>query len=163
MSQISILIVEDEPEVRDAVERDLAPFASTFRIETAEDVEDARQVMADCDDDGDVVGLILCDHVLPGTNGVDFLIEINEQEATEPVRKVLITGQAGLEDTIRAVNDAGLDHYIAKPWSAEDLHQVVRDELTEYVINRELDVMPYVEILDGKRLLETYRTRAADK
>ncbi len=48
---------------------------------------------------------------------MDFLVELNGDPATRPIRKVLITGQAGLEDTIRAVNEADLDHYIAKPWT----------------------------------------------
>ena len=44
-----------------------------------------------------------------------------------------MTGQAGLEDTVRAVNEANLDHYIAKPWDAEALQAIVREQLTEYV------------------------------
>ena len=39
--KLAIVVVEDEPEVRDAVLGDLAPFADTVRIEPAEDVDDA--------------------------------------------------------------------------------------------------------------------------
>jgi two-component system chemotaxis response regulator CheY len=154
VSDIAILVVEDEPEVRDAVERDLAPFSAHFRIEMAEDVDDARAVVEELAADGIPVGLILCDHLLPGTLGTDFLIELHGEAATRRTRKVLLTGQAGLEDTVRAINEADLDHYIAKPWTPEQLHATVRHQLTEFVLGGEDDPLAYVTVLDGSRLIE---------
>lgn len=161
MNQVVILCVEDEPEVRDALVRDLAPFSEALRIEAAEDVEDARGVVAECGRDGDRLGLVLCDHVLPGAAGVDFLVELNAAPETAPARKVLVTGQAGLEDTIKAVNEASLDHYLAKPWSVDDLRTVVRRLLTDFAIEQVEDLLPLVQVLDGERLLEALRERAA--
>lgn len=159
MSGIAIVVVEDEREVRDAVVRDLAPFAGFFRVEVAEDVADAKALLAELAADDVAPGLILCDHLLPGTLGVDFLIELQSDPSARLTRKVLLTGQAGLEDTVRAVNEASLDHYVAKPWRLEDLHQVVRTQLTEYVLSSDVDLLPYVPILDGPRLLEAASTR----
>jgi two-component system chemotaxis response regulator CheY len=163
MNQIVILCVEDEPEVRDAILRDLQPFAEHFRLESAEDVADAHDVTTECEKDGDHVGLVLCDHVLPGRKGVDYLVELNGQPETHAIRKVLMTGQAGLEDTIKAINDGGLDHYIAKPWTVEDLHKVVREQLTEYVLETEDNLLPYVDSLDGATLLEAISHRSSDR
>jgi two-component system chemotaxis response regulator CheY len=163
MNRIAILVIEDEPEVREAIARDLDDFADHFPVELAEDVKDARAVMDELRTGGDRVGLALCDHLLPGERGVDFLVELNESPDTRPVRKVLITGQAGLEDTIRAVNEADLDHYIAKPWTVDDLHTVVRDQLTDYVIESEDDLLPFVSILDGPRLMEAIADRGFDR
>jgi len=154
MNRIVILCVEDEAEVRAAVLRDLTPFKPLMRIEAAEDVADARLVLQECDKEQDEVGLILCDHLLPGTRGVDFLVELQKDPRYAPTRKVLITGQAGQEDTIRAVNEAGLNHYIAKPWKVEDLQAVVRKQLTDYVIQTRDDLIPFIASLDGKRLLD---------
>ncbi len=86
--------------------------------------------------------------------GTDFLIELHDRPETAPARKILLTGQAGHEDTIRAINEADLDHYISKPWTEEELHSVVREQLTEYVLKNVENVLPYVAILDGARLLE---------
>lgn len=163
MNRIAILVIEDEPEVREAVSRDLEDFADHFLIELAEDVEDARTVMAELESNGDRVGLALCDHLLPGERGVEYLVELNGNAATRAIRKVLITGQAGLEDTIRAVNDADLDHYIAKPWNVENLHEVVRKLLTDYVIENEDDLLPFVSVLDGARLMATIADRGFDR
>lgn len=163
MNRIAILVIEDEPEVREAVARDLDTFSDHFQIELAEDVEDARTVMAELRSGGDRVGLALCDHLLPGERGVDYLVELNQSPNTRAIRKVLITGQAGLEDTIRAVNEADLDHYIAKPWTVENLHSVVKDQLTDYVIENENDLLPYVSVLDGARLMATIADRGFDR
>ncbi len=163
MSPLLILCVEDEPEVRDALARDLEPYQPLFRVEMTEDVPDAKDVLAESRHRGERLALILCDHLLPGENGVEFLIELNHDSDTEHARKVLVTGQAGLEDTIRAVNEADLDHYIAKPWTPEELHAAVREQLTEYVIEQEENLLPYVSLLDGQRIMDVLRDRGSDK
>ena len=163
MTELAILIVEDEPEVRDALIRDVAPFEGQFRIEAAEDVDDAHAALQSLAESGQKVALVLCDHMLPGVHGVDFLIELNEDKKTSPARKVLVTGQAGLEDTIRAVNDADLDHYIAKPWEEADLQDIVREQLTEYVARWVDDLLPYVPVLNGAKLMGVIAARGYDR
>jgi DNA-binding response OmpR family regulator len=157
--RLAVLVLEDEPEVREALVRDLRSVAEHVRVEGADDVEDARQVLAELRDDGDVLALVLADHRLPGTSGVDFLVELESEEATAPVRKVLVTGQAGLEDTIRAVNEAGLDHYVAKPWRADELVALVREQLTKFVLATGLDPLPHLRVLDAARVLPLLRDR----
>ncbi len=153
MNRIAILTLEDEPEVRQAIMRDLEPFARSFRLEGAEDAEDAREVLGAIEQDGDLAGLILCDHRLPGTTGVDFLAQLERAEEHRPIRKVLVTGQADHEDTIRAINAGGIHHYLPKPWQPEQLHAIVREQLTEFVLASDVDPMPYVAVLDGARLM----------
>lgn len=159
MSAIVILCLEDESEVREAIVRDLEPFASTFPIEATEDAHEARQVVEECLAEGKKIGLALCDHLLPGESGVDFLVSLGKRQETASTRKVLVTGQAGLEDTIKAVNEAGLDHYIAKPWRVDEFRDVVRRQLVEYVLQEEMDLLPYIQVLEDERLLEAMRER----
>ena len=160
--KLAIVILEDEREVRDAVERDLVGLLPTGRIEPAEDVEDAREVIAEILDDGDLLALALCDHRLPGTTGVDFLIELAQDEDTVDTRKVLVTGQADLADTVRAVNDASLDHYIAKPWDHDELLDVVTEQLTDYVEATGINPIPHMRVLDQVRAVELIRDYRAD-
>lgn len=156
---LTLLCVDDEPVVLDAVVRDLAPFEDAFRIETALSAADARDIVAGLADRDQQLALVLCDHLMPGVTGTDFLIALNADPATKPARKLLLTAQAGHEDTIRALNQGGLDHYIAKPWQPDALRSVIRDQLTDYVIERRLDPMPYLSILDTGRLAEALRQR----
>lgn len=155
--KLSILVLEDEPEVRAALERDLLVLTPTIRIEPAEDVEDAWEAIDEILNDGDLLAVALCDHRLPGTTGVDFMIQMAHNEDVGDTRKVLVTGQADLEDTVRAVNDAHLDHYIAKPWNPAELVEVVKEQLTDYVIKKGLNPLPYLKVLDMKRALDAVR------
>ena len=157
MSQYILLIIEDERSLLDALVRDLELFAERFRIEPAENVDDARKVVQDHLAKGDEIALVLADHLMPGTNGVDYLVELNHDPRTQPTRKVLVTAQAGLSDTIKAVNEADLHHYIAKPWTRQQLHDVVRKQLTDYVIARGIDPLPFVQVLDRQRLMQAVR------
>jgi two-component system, OmpR family, phosphate regulon response regulator PhoB len=159
MKNIVILCIEDEPEVREAVLRDLRPFEKHFRIEAAGDVTDAAAILGEVANDGDVPGVLVCDHRLPGESGVDFLSKIAGLPQYRGVRKILLTGQAGQQDTIRAINEAGLDHYLAKPWDPQDLVNSVRHELTAFVVSQDIDPMPYLAILEPEPLLEKIRQR----
>lgn len=156
-SNIYILVVEDESEVMDSIVRDIEEFEEKFPIETASTAEEARQVIEDLQKSENEIGLLLCDHLLPGEDGVDLLVDLNSQERYAGSKKVLITGQAGLEDTVKAVNEANLDHYIAKPWKPEELKQVVREVLTSYVIEQEKEVLPFMTLLDSERLAGNIR------
>lgn len=156
---LAILILEDEAEVRAAVERDLLLFAEHIRVEVASDVEEAWEVIDELTEDGDVLALALCDHRMPGTTGVEFLVQMIDDDRTAATRKVLVTGQAQLHDTVRAVNEANLDHYIAKPWDVDELHQVVRAMLTDYVEDMDIDPLPYLDVLDATRAMDLVRRR----
>jgi response regulator RpfG family c-di-GMP phosphodiesterase len=157
--KLAVLVLEDEPAVREALVRDLAPLAEVVRVEAAEDVADARAVLTELAADGDVLALVLADHRLPGTTGVDFLVELHDDPATAETRKVLVTGQADLDDTVRAVNRASLDRYLAKPWTPDELVTVTREELTAYVLATGVDPLPHLRALDAAAVLPRLRSR----
>jgi two-component system, OmpR family, phosphate regulon response regulator PhoB len=157
--RLALLVLEDEPEVRSALLRDLAPLDPPIRIEPAEDADDARAVLRELAADRDVLGLVLADHRLPGTSGVDLLVELHDDPEHRTCRKVLVTGQADQQDTIRAVNEAGLDHYVTKPWDAEELLTLVRGELTSFVLAEGIDPLPHLRALDAARVMPALRDR----
>ncbi len=157
--QLTVLSLEDEPPVRDALARDLRPFGDHIRIEVAQDVPDAWQAIDEIDGDGDRLAVVLADHRLPGTSGVDFLVQLRTDARTVASRTVLVTGQADQQDTIRAINVAGLDHYIAKPWNPDDLRAVVREQLTDYVLEHRIDPLPHLQALDAARVMPLLRER----
>lgn len=158
--RLGILVLEDEPGVREALEADLASFADVARVEPAEDVPDAHAVVDEIAADGDVLALVLADHRLPGRSGTDFLVELVASGAHPHVRTVLVTGQADHADTIRAVNDGGLDHYFAKPWDPDDMRAQVRHQLTEFVLRSGLDPVPHLRVLETERALAAIRERS---
>lgn len=156
--KIYILIVEDEPEVLDSIVRDITEFEEHFEVEMADTAEEAEEIISEITEGENLIGLILCDHVLPGKNGVELLIEMQQNEKTKPTKKVLITGQAGLEETVKAVNEADLKHYIAKPWEKSELVKITRNLLTDFVIKQVKDPLPYMQILDMEKIADHLRT-----
>lgn len=159
MSDIYIICVEDEPQVLDVVIRDLAKLEDIFPIEVANSADEARELIKEIKEEGNEIGLAICDHIMPGDKGVDLMIEMQKDPFTESTRKVLLTGQAGLEETIEAVNNAKLNRYIAKPWKPEQILEVAVDELTTYVIEQQKELLPYMAVLDQERLQEAIRNK----
>lgn len=147
METIYILCVEDEPDVLDVVVRELSELEDVFPIETAGTAAEAREAVARIRAGGGRVGLVFCDHMMPGENGVEFLVGLQQDAEGRRTRKVLLTGQAGLEATVKAVNEAGLSHYIAKPWDEEELVRVAREQLSRYVVESGLNPLPYLRHL----------------
>lgn len=154
MNRIFILCVDDEPEVLETIERDLREFEDTFPIETAESAREARELCARFQAGGDQLGAIVCDHLMPEETGVSLLVSLQKDSFARHSRKILLTGQAGHEDTIKALNEGGLDYYIAKPWKGDELRRVIRDQLTSYVLESGLNPLPFLATLDAERLAE---------
>lgn len=161
MSDIYILCVEDEPEVLDVVVQDLSELEDVFPIEMAVSADEARTIIAEIRERGDRIGLAVCDHVMPGDKGVDLMIEMQNDPFTKATRKVLLTGQAGLDATVDAVNKANLNRYISKPWDPKELMEMAKDELTSFVIENEKDLLKYMGVLDAARLQETIRKKGS--
>jgi CheY-like chemotaxis protein len=157
--RIFVLCVEDEPEVLDAVVKDLEVFEDMFPIETARSVAEARDVVARIQESRDRLGLVLCDHVMPGENGVEFLIELYRDPFTATARKVLLTGQAGLEATVRAVNFAKLDFYIGKPWTRDELVEAVRQQMRGYLLSQGIEVQPFSRLFGERELAEAMMSK----
>jgi len=145
MSKITIVCVEDEPDVLDAVIRELEPLEDVFVIEAAENAKEARHLLEQIQERGDETAVLFCDHIMPGENGVDLLVDLQKDERWQDVRKVLLTGQAGLEATVKAVNQAELAYYIAKPWEGDELMQIAKREVSQYLVAKDLNPMPYLK------------------
>ncbi|TFH93528.1 response regulator [Vibrio ouci] len=154
MNKYLILCVDDEREVLDSVIQDLDCFEEYFLLEAAESVQEAKQLIDECNQQDIKLALIVCDHIMPDQTGIQFLIELNEQPDTAATRKLLLTGQAGLEDTVEAVNHSSLDFYIAKPWRGDELRQAVKQQLTTYIIDNEQDLIPWAAALDTEKIFE---------
>ncbi|USD64148.1 response regulator [Vibrio sp. SCSIO 43136] len=162
MNKYLILCVDDEREVLDSVAHDLKRFEEHFIVESAESVHEAKEVIADFADEDVTLALILCDHIMPEQTGISFLIELSQEAKTRNARKVLLTGQAGLEETVEAVNHASLDFYLAKPWQKQELESMLVDQLTTYMIENEPDLMPWGRILDTTRIFEAVAAKRSE-
>jgi thioredoxin reductase (NADPH) len=133
MAKPIILAVDDEPQVLNAVERDLrARFGADYRIMKADSGASALEATRQLKSRNAPLALFLVDQRMPQMSGTDFL---SEARLLYPeARKVLLTAYADTEAAIQSINTIGLDHYLLKPWDPPDQHlyPVLEDLLGEW-------------------------------
>jgi DNA-binding NtrC family response regulator len=119
MSRENILVVDDEPDMRDALTAALR--RDGLCVSTASNgVEALEKVQAQLFD------LIITDVRMPRMGGLALLQEIKRTAAAIPV--VMMTGYGRIEDAVEAMK-AGAFDYLLKPFSLEDLKAVVTKAL----------------------------------
>src|SRR5512143_1846093 len=133
MAKPAIFVIDDEPMVLSAVERDLRPrFGDQFRILKAESGPAAMEALKQLKLRNEQVALFLVDQRMPHMTGVEFLAETLKLEPS--AKRVLLTAYADTDAAIRAINEIGLDHYLMKPWDPpeERLYPVLQDLLDDW-------------------------------
>ncbi len=160
MTKPAILCVDDQRDVLAALLKDLEPLGKYFDVVDTESADEAMQVLEDFDAAGQPVALVISDHVMPGESGVEFLTTISRQKRFTNTRKLLLTGLATHDDTIRAINDAHIDGYIAKPWEAEELLAQVKQLVTHFIFDKFPDSYPqYQPVLDSDVMFKRLQQR----
>jgi DNA-binding NtrC family response regulator len=95
----------------------------------AESAEEAVEVLR-----GRHVKAILCDHVLPGQSGLDFLITLKQRNSQ--IKSVLFSAALETEQFIKAINHGQIFRFIKKPASPADIQQAVREAVRQYDIEQ---------------------------
>lgn len=161
MATLTIVCVDDQRDVLAALRKDLTFFESAFEIIDCESAAEAAEVMDEIDANGDYVALLICDHVMPEQTGVDFLVEVQADLRFTHTRKLLLTGLATHADTIQAINQAGVDYYIEKPWEPERLVAVVKTLVTAFILRVGISYQTLLPYLDQQALYKALRTQTA--
>ena len=111
MAKQSILVIDDEPAIRDMLQ--IALDAAGFKVGLAEDAKQAYPIIIDTPPD-----LILLDWMMPGTSGIELLRRLRRDEINVPV--IMLTAKVEEASKISGL-DSGADDYIAKPFSPREL------------------------------------------
>lgn len=128
-----ILAVDDDREVLRAIERDLRrQYANNYRVLRAESGDAALEILRELKLRNNAVALFVVDQRMPGMSGVEFLSHAIELYPT--TKRVLLTAYADTDAAIAAINEAGVNHYLLKPWDPpeENLYPVLDDLLEDW-------------------------------
>ena len=106
-----ILLVDDDPDIRDQLVRLLA--GQKYIVEVATDGEKALDRIYDQPFD-----LIVLDIMMPVKDGLSVLQEIRQAKIGTPV--LMLSAKSEINDKIKGL-DQGADDYLAKPFSASEL------------------------------------------
>ena len=112
-----LLFVDDEPKLLDAMREGLA---ADFEVETAGSAAEAEKLMAARE-----FAVVICDHILPGEAGLDFLVRMRELHPE--TQRILLTGYMNPEFLSRSVAVAELSACLIKPVRASALARAARD------------------------------------
>jgi thioredoxin reductase (NADPH) len=149
MAKPIIVTLDDEPQVLNAINRDLRRhYGGDYRIVRSGTGSDALEAVAQFKQRNDPVALFLVDQRMPEMSGTAFL----EQAIPfyPEARKVLLTAYADTEAAIASINSVGLDYYLMKPWDPPEvnLYPVLDDLLDDW---QQTVPLPY----DGIRVAGT--------
>src|SRR5579875_3563463 len=110
-----VLCVDDEPSVLDGL-RDI--LRRDFDVRTAEGGLEGLETLRR---DAGSFAIVISDMRMPKMSGVNFLRSAHLW--APDAAKVLLTGEADLDDAIRAVNSAQLFRFLTKPCDPEELRR----------------------------------------
>lgn len=115
-----ILLVDDEENILNSLRRVLR--SEPYSVQIANGGEQALQMLRE-----QPVDLIISDARMPGMDGATLLAEV-QKHWPESIR-ILLTGYADINTTIRAINLGHIYRYISKPWEDEELRLILRQAL----------------------------------
>lgn len=133
MKKPIILTVDDDPQVLNAIERDLRKhYRNDYRVIKASSGSEALEVVYKLKQREDPVALFLVDQRMPYMSGTEFLSEA--MKIYPDTRKVLLTAYADTQAAIDSINEIDLDYYLLKPWDPpeEQLFPVLDDLLSDW-------------------------------
>src|SRR5260221_2673815 len=151
-----ILVVDDDPAVRDAVRRALG--FDGYDVATATDGVEALDVLA-----AEQVDAGVLDVLMPRMDGLDVCRRLRSAGDTTPI--LLLTARSPVEERVDGL-DAGADDYLVKPFALQELLARVRALLrrggataTRVLRFADLSLDPETrEVLRGERSIELSRT-----
>ena len=118
MGSNSILVVEDEPDIRELLKFTL--HRARFEVTSCADAEEAMRAL-----EGPLPALALIDWMLPAMSGIELATRIRKDKLTKDLPIIILTARSEEADKLRGF-EHGVDDYITKPFSPKELVARVR-------------------------------------
>jgi len=116
--QITLLLVDDNPDDLELGELNLAPDG--YRILTARNPQLALDVLAN-----NRIDAVISDQNMPGMSGADFLAAV--RKLYPDVLRILMSASDDPDMLPKAVNEAGIHKFLSKHWDGERLREALRE------------------------------------
>lgn len=116
-----VLIVEDDPNVRDFL---LESLATSFQVITAPDGQTGLELAF-----AQIPDLVVSDVMMPHLNGLQLCARLKNDHRTNHLPVLLLTAKTTKEHRLEGL-DRGADAYLSKPFDEQELHLRLRNLLT---------------------------------
>ncbi|MGA2937149.1 MAG: sigma-54 dependent transcriptional regulator [Syntrophobacteraceae bacterium] len=125
--QVSMLIVDDEPSVRESLKHWFLPEG--YRVETAAEAMEALDKLRDSSFD-----IVLLDIKMPGMDGIELQRRLREIDSQLAI--IIMTAYATVDTAVQALKQGAYD-YITKPVDPDDLSRLIRNAAVQRRLLRE--------------------------
>jgi diguanylate cyclase (GGDEF)-like protein/PAS domain S-box-containing protein len=113
----TLLVVDDDPNVLAALHRVFR--RDNYRVLSAVSPDEGFELLALYR-----VQVILCDQVMPGMSGIEFLSKVKEMYPD--TMRIILSGHAGVETVLDSINRGAIYRFYTKPWNDAELRDNVR-------------------------------------
>ena len=150
---IRVLIVDDDPDIRDVLKLTLAE--ENYTILEAGDGEEALKIIT-----SKPLDLVLLDYKIPKIDGRQVVQRVKSDLLLRHLPIIMVTGKRELEDKIVGL-DAGADDYITKPFEPKEL--LARIRMTLRRTERDLEANPLTKLPGNVSILNELSQRLESK
>jgi len=131
-SPVTVLIVDDEDNVRSALRRSLRK--TPYRLLFASSGEAALAEI-----EREPVDIVVSDQLMPGMTGLQLLRAVRQRRPY--AARIMLTGHADLDTAMDAIRNRDIDRFLTKPWDDLELRaalEMVCEKLAAEAENRRL-------------------------
>ena len=150
---IKILIVDDDPDIRDVLKITLSE--ENYEILEAGDGEEALKIINNNQPD-----LILLDYKIPKVDGREVCRRIKKDLLLRHLPIIMVTGKGDISDKVDGI-DAGADDYVVKPFEPKELLARIRMILRH--TERDLEANPLTRLPGNVSILKELSKRIENK
>lgn len=127
--RFKILIIDDEPILRDSLE--MALSGQGYEVIMARTGEEGLERFTKDDPD-----LVLLDHWLPGINGDEVLRQIKEKDSEVPI--IIMTAQGSIEMAVNSMKLGAFD-FLVKPFELDQVEELIQKGLDRVRLKKEVE------------------------
>jgi len=133
---IKILIVDDDPDIRDVLKLTLSE--ENYEVFEASDGEEALKII-----NSKPLNLVLLDYKMPKVDGREVCRRIKKDLLLRHLPIIMVTGRGDVMDKVDGI-DAGADDYVVKPFEPKELMARIRMALRR--AERDLEANPLTRL-----------------
>jgi CheY-like chemotaxis protein len=128
-----ILLVDDDTFILEVLRIQLErALPEHITVERALSPGEAIEMLEDWKKDNfQELALIVSDYLMPEMLGSDFLLKANE--LFPKARKMMLTGQAEMENVLRVLHEMSLFRYLSKPWEPAMMNKAVLAAVEDFI------------------------------
>jgi signal transduction histidine kinase len=128
MGTINILVIDDEAGICQSIERTLKDFSFNLgyldevyhaHVESRQSAEEGLERLKKGD-----IQIVLLDNQLPGMNGTELMVHLEELGLTEDLVIIMITAYASIETAVTATRHGAYD-FVTKPFTPKEIRDAL--------------------------------------